>query len=100
MKRLYIMDSTTITQFKDILKGVGRNPVNGKKKGGIKAHTVIRAEDNQSCFIRYTESAKHDHLLLKDLVLPQDSILCFEKGYVDYTRYEVFTKKGSGTSFG
>src|SRR5690606_681128 len=25
MKRLYIMDSTTITLFKDILKGVGRN---------------------------------------------------------------------------
>jgi len=41
MKCLYIMDSTTITLFKDILKGVGRNPVNGKKKGGIKAHTII-----------------------------------------------------------
>ena len=83
MKRLYIMDSTTITLFKDILKGVGRNPVNGKKKGGIKAHTIIRWEDNQPCFIRYTESAKHDHLLLKDVELPQDSILCFDKGYVD-----------------
>ena len=34
MRRLYIMDSTTITLFKDILKGVGRNPENGKKKGG------------------------------------------------------------------
>jgi len=41
MKRLYIMDSTTITLFKNILKGVGRNPDNGKKKGGIKAHTII-----------------------------------------------------------
>ncbi len=26
LKRLYIMDSTTITLFKEILKGVGRNP--------------------------------------------------------------------------
>jgi len=93
MKRLYIMDSTTITLFKDILKGVGRNPVNGKKKGGIKAHTIIRWEDNQPCFIRYTESAKHDHLLLKDVDLPEDSILCFDKGYVDYAQYEVFTEK-------
>jgi hypothetical protein len=33
MKRLYIMDSTTITLFKDILRGVGRNPKEGKKKG-------------------------------------------------------------------
>jgi len=41
MKRLYIMDSTTISLFKDILKGVGRNPDNGKKKGGINSHTII-----------------------------------------------------------
>jgi hypothetical protein len=41
MKRLYIMDSTTISLFKDILHGVGRNPLKGKKKCGIKAHTII-----------------------------------------------------------
>ena len=93
IKRLYIMDSTTITLFKNILKGVGRNPENGKKKGGIKAHTIIRSEDNQPCFIRYTEAAKHDHLLLKEVNLPEDSILCFDKGYVDYAQYEVFTRK-------
>jgi len=50
MKRLYIMDSTTITLFKDILKGVGRNPKEGKKKGGIKAHTIIKAEEKRSSF--------------------------------------------------
>jgi hypothetical protein len=44
MKRLYIMDSTNITLFKEILRGVGRNPANGKRKGGIKAHTIIRSE--------------------------------------------------------
>jgi hypothetical protein len=38
MKRLYIMDSTTISLFKDIFKDVGRNPKEGKKKGG-KRHT-------------------------------------------------------------
>jgi hypothetical protein len=35
------MDSTTITLFKEILKGCGRNPKEGKKKGGIKAHTIM-----------------------------------------------------------
>jgi hypothetical protein len=35
------MDSTTISLFKDILHGVGRNPLKGKKKYGIKAHTII-----------------------------------------------------------
>ena len=32
MKRFYIMDSSTISLFKDILRGVGRNPKEGKKK--------------------------------------------------------------------
>lgn len=49
LKRLYIMDSTTITLFKDILKGVGRNPKQGRKKGGIKAHTIIKASENVPC---------------------------------------------------
>ena len=35
VKHLKIVDSTTISLFSDILKGVGRNPINGKKKGGI-----------------------------------------------------------------
>ena len=32
-KKLYVMDSTTITLFSNILKGAGRNPKQGKKKG-------------------------------------------------------------------
>ncbi|MFO8146506.1 MAG: DUF4372 domain-containing protein, partial [Gillisia sp.] len=43
VKDLKIVDSSTITLFSDILKGVGRNPLNGKKKGGIKLHTMINA---------------------------------------------------------
>jgi len=93
MIRLYIMDSTTITLFKEILKGVGRDPENGKKKGGIKAHTIIDSQDNILCFIRYTEAARHDHVLLKDVVLPENFFICFDKGYVDYQQYEVFTGK-------
>jgi Transposase DDE domain/Domain of unknown function (DUF4372) len=93
MIRLYIMDSTTITLFKEILKGVGRKPLTGKKKGGIKAHTIIDSQDNIPCFIRYTEAAKHDHVLLKDVDLPENSFICFDKGYVDYEQYEAFTQK-------
>lgn len=32
MKRLYIMDSTTITLFRDILKGVGRKSEKGQEE--------------------------------------------------------------------
>lgn len=92
LKRLYIMDSSTIPLFKDILKGVGRNPKNGKKKGGIKAHTLIKAAENVPCLIRYSEASKHDHTFLQEAMsLPSGSIITFDKGYVDYARYQAFT---------
>jgi hypothetical protein len=94
LKRLCIMDSSTISLFKDILKGVGRNPKNGKKKGGIKAHTLIKADENVPCLIRYSEAVKHDHMFLQDAQnLPSGSIITFDKGYVDYGMYEAFTDK-------
>ncbi|RPJ57185.1 MAG: IS4 family transposase [Dehalococcoidia bacterium] len=94
LKRLYIMDSSTISLFKEILKGVGRHPKSGKKKGGIKAHTLIKADENVPCLIRYSEAARHDHLFLKDAMnLPSGSIITFDKGYVDYEQYESFTEK-------
>ena len=94
LKRLYIMDSSTISLFKDILKGVGRNPKNGKKKGGIKAHTIIKASENVPCLVRYSEAARHDHIFLQEVeALPSGSIITFDKGYVDYAQYETFSKK-------
>jgi hypothetical protein len=93
LKRLYIMDSTTISLFKDILKGVGRNPKEGKKKGGIKAHTIIKASEHVPCLIRYSEAARHDHMFLEEVLsLSPGSIITFDKGYVDYAQYEVFTQ--------
>lgn len=93
LRRLYIMDSTTISLFKDILKGVGRNPKEGKKKGGIKAHTIIKASENVPCLIRYSEAARHDHMFLEEVLsLAPGSIITFDKGYVDYAQYEEFTQ--------
>jgi hypothetical protein len=93
LKRLYIMDSTTISLFKDILKGVGRNPKEGRKKGGIKAHTIIKASENVPCLIRYSEAARHDHMFLEEVLsLALGSIITFDKGYVDYAQYEEFTQ--------
>ena len=94
MKRLYIMDSTTITLFKDILRGVGRNPKEGKKKGGIKAHTIIKASENVPCLIRYSEAVRHNHMFLKEVSrLAKGTIITFDKGYVDYAQYEAFSQQ-------
>lgn len=95
MRRLYIMDSTTISLFKDILRGVGRNPKQGRKKGGIKAHTIIKASENVPCLVRYSEAVRHDHMFLKDVHnLSPGSIITFDKAYVDYEEYQEFSQTG------
>lgn len=91
---LYIMDSTTITLFSQILKGAGRNPKIGKKKGGIKAHTLIKANENVPCLVCYTSAATHDHCLLKQINLPKGSYITFDRAYIDYREFERLTQQG------
>ena len=88
---LKIIDSTTITLFSEILRGVGRNSTTGKKKGGIKMHTLIDAMEDVPSLIKFTSAATHDHTFLKDLELQPGSFIVFDKGYLDYQQYEQWT---------
>ena len=74
-KQLYMMDSTTITLFAHILKGVGRHPKSGKKKGGMKVHTIMRCQVGVPMVVALNSAAQHDHYLLKKVHLPQDATL-------------------------
>ncbi len=87
VKNLKIVDSTTISLFSDILKGVGRNPLTGKKKSGIKVHTLINALEDATCLIRFSDAATHDHTFLKYLDLKKGSFMVFDKAYNDYLQY-------------
>ena len=69
-KLLYMMDSTTITLFDNILKGVRRHPKSGKKKGGKKVHTVMKYHVGVP-IVQLTSAAKHDHYLLKEGIFPR-----------------------------
>ncbi len=42
MKKLFVVDSTTITLFNDVLKSTSK-AVNGKRKGGLKIHTLMQS---------------------------------------------------------
>lgn len=88
MNKLYIADSTTISLFQEILKNAGRTPANGKRKGGMKVHTLIRADQDIPCLVRMTSAASHDVGFIKKLKLPKGSIIVFDKGYIDYEQYE------------
>lgn len=92
VKHLKIVDSTTISLFSDILKGVGRNPISGKKKGGIKMHTMINALEDVPCLVRFSSAATHDHTFLKDLNLEKGSFVVFDKAYNDYLQYLKWTE--------
>lgn len=86
-KGLKIADSTTIGLFKEILKTSGRKRINGRQKGGIKAHTVIDADKTAPSFIHFTSAATHDKCLLDELKLEQGDFICFDKAYIDYKRF-------------
>lgn len=92
-KELSIIDSTTIFLFKDILKCVGRKPVNGKNKGGIKVHLQIRSDYNLPTLVKFTDATVHDSNFIQHVSFNQDTIYCFDKGYVDYELFERFNKE-------
>jgi hypothetical protein len=93
--KLYVMDSTTISLFSQILRGVGRNPNNGKKKGGIKAHTIIDENIDLPMFVDFSEAIVHDHELMERLFsLPSGSFIAFDMGYTDYLLWKQLDEKG------
>ncbi|MFA7616885.1 MAG: hypothetical protein WCY16_09935 [Weeksellaceae bacterium] len=53
--------------MKDILEGVGRNPKTGKKKRGIKVHTVVNADEIVPELVWFSKTKKHDHEFLDKL---------------------------------
>lgn len=96
-KQIEIFDSTTISLFKDILRCVGRNPENGRRKGGIKVHTVINVDETVPRMVWFTEAARNDHVLLeKPEVSDANTIYVFDKGYNDYKAFRLFSDSQTG----
>lgn len=92
--KLHILDSTTISLFSDVMHGTGNYGTNGRKKGGAKAHVVMRARDEGPCFIDLTEGKRHDQHMLPLIVLPGGSVLVFDMGYTNYAQWRTWDKQG------
>ena len=95
LNRLQIIDSTTISLFSNLLfKGVGRNPKAGKKKGGIKVHTNIHANEGVPSDVKFTSAATNDSFMLKPTNYNEGDIVALDRAYIDYAKFEEMTSRG------
>lgn len=93
-KRLFIIDSTTIKLFHDILSGMGKIPSSGKRKGGLKAHVMIKASEDTPCVVTLTKGSANDRVFFKSISLSRGSIITFDKGYANFRQFDAWTKNG------
>ena len=95
IKQLRIIDSTTITLFSNaIFKGVGRHPKTGKKKGGIKVHSVIHANEGVPCDVQFTSAATNDSFMLAPCHYSHNDIVALDRAYINYAKFEELTDRG------
>ena len=88
-------DSSTITLFSAIMKGVGRNPKgDGKKKGGLKVHMLTDVHADTPQFVKISEAKMHDKNFLQYLNLAQGSMIVFDKAYNYYLQFAKWTQAG------
>lgn len=94
IKQLRIIDSTTISLFSNaIFKGVGRHPKTGKKKGGIKVHSVIHANEGVPCDVQFTSAATHDSFMLAPSYYNHNQIVALDRAYINYAKFEELTER-------
>ena len=94
IRRLRIIDSTTISLFSNaIFKGVGRHSKTGKKKGGIKVHSVIHANEGVPCDVQFTSAATNDSFMLAPSYYQYNEIVAMDRAYINYEKFEELTEK-------
>ena len=93
--KLHIIDSTTISLFSNLIfKGVGRHPRTGRKKGGIKAHTIIHANEGVPSDIKFTSAATNDSFMLQPSQYAKGDVVAMDRAYIDYGKFEKLTENG------
>ena len=90
-KSVVLLDSTTVTLFKEILRAAGRKSLSGKQKGGIKVHAVLNPEESVPRVIYFSPSASSDVKALGKTEFSRDNIYVFDRGYLDIVFFEKLT---------
>ncbi|MDR2146742.1 MAG: DUF4372 domain-containing protein [Tannerella sp.] len=83
--KFYAFDSTAISLFSEVMKEVVRNRKDGgRRKGGLKVHLLTGIHADCARFVKISEAKSHDKNFLKHPVLPEGSMIVFDKGYNHY----------------
>jgi hypothetical protein len=99
VKKLVAYDSTTITLFMDVLKGCDkeyeRGIKAGKRKGGIKVHSMMNVSEGVIRLASLSEAAMSDSKRMRDLLtLEPGSMATFDKGYCNHEVLEEMSDLG------
>jgi hypothetical protein len=94
-EKFYAFDSTTISLFSEVMKGVGRNPKgDGKKKGGLKVHLLTDVHADSAKFATISEAKMHDKKFLTKLSLDKGSMVTMDRAYNFYKQFAQWTEEG------
>ena len=88
---VYAFDSTTIDLCLNLFPWAKFR----KKKGAIKAHTLIDLDGNIPAWIFITEGSVHDVNELDHLPVEAGAYYVMDKGYVDFKRLHKISKEGA-----
>jgi len=87
-KKVYAIDSTTISLFQPIFECVGRNPNNGKRKGGIKSHQKLDMQAGIPVKVYHSHAREHDSLFIQHQdVVSKGEVALFDKAYNNYALF-------------
>jgi hypothetical protein len=90
---IYIIDSTTIKLFQEIFKGAGCSKADGRRKGGLKVHMAVQAEQAIPSIVHISQAACNDITFAKYLNLPAGSTVVMDRGYRNYHQFNTWTQK-------
>lgn len=85
---LKIIDSFIFRLFSEILRGVGRNRLDGALQNGrFNVHSKMDAFSGVTEFVRWTEAQEHDRKVVYHLRLTPNTRIVFNKAYTAYGQF-------------
>ncbi|UAM98370.1 IS4 family transposase [Polaribacter litorisediminis] len=74
---------------------MGRNPANGKRKGGIKSHQKLDMQAGIPVKVYHSNAREHDSLFIqKEGVMKKREVALFDKAYNNYAPFDQWNNEG------